>query len=49
MRRHHAIEETIERACLYGNEAREALHIFPKSEARTALLDAIDFSISRMH
>jgi len=49
MRRHNAIEETIERACLYGKEAREALHIFPKSEARTALLDAIDFSISRMH
>ena len=49
MRRHNALEETIERACLYGKEARDALHVFPKSEARTALLDAIDFSISRMH
>jgi octaprenyl-diphosphate synthase len=49
MRRHNAIEETIERACLYGKEAREALYVFPKSEARTALLDAIDFSIIRMH
>ncbi len=49
MVRHNTIEETIQRACLYGKEAREALHIFPKSEARTALLDAIDFSISRMH
>jgi octaprenyl-diphosphate synthase len=49
MLRHNAIEETIERACLYGKEAREALHVFPKSEARTALLNAIDFSISRMH
>jgi octaprenyl-diphosphate synthase len=49
MRRHNTIEETIERACLYGKEAREALQIFPKSEARTALLDAIEFSISRMH
>ncbi len=49
MRRHNAIGETIERACLYGKEAREALHVFPKSEARTALLNAIDFSISRMH
>ena len=49
MVRHNAIEETIQRACLYGKEAREALLIFPKSEARTALLDAIDFSISRMH
>lgn len=49
MVRHNAIEETIERACLYGREAREALLIFPKSEARNALLDAIDFSISRLH
>ena len=49
MLRHNAIEETIERACLYGKEAREALHVFPKSEARTALLNAIDFSISRSH
>jgi octaprenyl-diphosphate synthase len=49
MRRHNTIEETIERACLYGKEAREALHIFPKSEARNALLDAIEFSISRTH
>jgi octaprenyl-diphosphate synthase len=49
MVRHNAIEETIERACHYGKEAREALLIFPKSEARTALLDAIDFSISRMY
>ncbi len=49
MHRHNAIEETIQRACHYGQEAREALHIFPKSEARSALLDAVDFSISRMH
>ncbi len=49
MARHNAIEETIQRACLYGKEASEALHVFPKSEARAALLNAIDFSISRMH
>ena len=49
MHGHNAIEETIERACHYGQEAREALQIFPKSEARAALLDAIDFSISRAH
>ncbi len=49
LHRHNAIEETIERAYKYGQEAREALAIFPKSEARAALLDAIDFSISRMH
>jgi octaprenyl-diphosphate synthase len=49
MRRHNAIEETIERACIYGKEACDALHVFPKSEARTALLDAVDFSVSRMY
>jgi octaprenyl-diphosphate synthase len=49
LHRHNAIEETIERAYKYGKEAREALMIFPKSDARTALLDAIDFSISRMN
>ncbi|MBI4724621.1 MAG: polyprenyl synthetase family protein [Rhodomicrobium sp.] len=49
MRRHGALDETIERACMYGQEARKALEVFPKSEARTALLDAVEFSISRAH
>jgi octaprenyl-diphosphate synthase len=49
MRRHNAIEETIQRAVYYGKEAREALSIFPAGEARKALIDAVDFSIARMH
>ncbi|MGO8952396.1 MAG: polyprenyl synthetase family protein [Rhodomicrobium sp.] len=49
MRRHNAIEETIERARMYGREAQKALDIFPKCEARAALLDAVDFSVSRAH
>jgi octaprenyl-diphosphate synthase len=49
MRRHMALEETAERARMYGREAQKALDIFPRSEARAALLDAVDFSISRAH
>lgn len=49
MRRHNAIEETIERARLYGREAQKALDIFPVSEAKAAMLDAVDFSVSRAY
>ncbi|HZV22072.1 MAG TPA: polyprenyl synthetase family protein [Hyphomicrobiales bacterium] len=49
LRRHSALEETLERAHAYGEEARDALSIFPKSEAKTALLDAVEFSIRRLH
>jgi octaprenyl-diphosphate synthase len=47
MRRHNAIEETILRARMYGQQARDALELFPKSDAKTALLDAVEFSVSR--
>ncbi len=49
MRRHSAIEETIERARIYGREAQKALDIFPMSEAKAAMLDAVDFSVSRAY
>jgi octaprenyl-diphosphate synthase len=49
MRRHGAIEETIERARTYGREAQAALDIFPKSEVRAALHDAVTFSVSRSY
>ncbi|MGA7324363.1 MAG: polyprenyl synthetase family protein [Rhodomicrobium sp.] len=49
MRRHNALEEAMEKAWQYGQEARNALHIFPKSETLSALLDAVEFSISRAH
>lgn len=48
MRRHNAIEETMQRARNYGQLASEALDIFPKGEARDALLDAVEFSVSRV-
>ena len=49
MRRHNAIEETVERARAYGREAQKALDIFPKSEAKAALLGAVDFTVSRSY
>ena len=49
MRRHNAIEQTIERARTYGREAQKALGIFPQSPAKAAMLDAVDFSVSRAH
>lgn len=49
MHRHNAIEETIERARFYGREAQKALDIFPTSEAKAAMLDAVDFSVSRAY
>src|SRR5262249_48143154 len=49
MRRHTALEETAERARMYGREAQKALDVFPRSEPKAALLDAVDFSISRLH
>ena len=49
MRRHNAIEQTIERARSYGREAQGALGIFPACEAKAAMLDAVDFSVSRAH
>ncbi len=49
MRRYNAIEETIERARHYGCEAQRALAVFPASEAKAAMLDAVDFSVSRTH
>ncbi len=46
--RHHTIEDTIERARHYGAIARDALAIFPPSDPRDALIEAVDFCISRV-
>jgi len=48
MRRHNAIEDTTQRARYYGQLARDALEIFPKSDVKTALLEAVEFSVSRV-
>ncbi len=46
--RHGAIADTIERARHYGAIARDALGVFPASAARDALIEAVDFCISRV-
>ena len=49
MKKHRALEDTIERARLYGAMARDALELFPASAWKHALIDAVDFAISRAH
>ncbi len=49
MRRHKALEDTIERARHYGAMARDALALFPNSPWKNALVEVVDFCISRAH
>ena len=49
VRKHRAIEDTIERARHYGAMARDALGLFPASAWKDALLDVVDFCIERAH
>ena len=49
VRKHRAIEDTIERARHYGAMARDALGLFPASDWKDALLDVVDFCIERAH
>lgn len=45
--RHRALDRTIERAIGHGEQATRALEIFADGPIRSALLDAVAFSISR--
>jgi octaprenyl-diphosphate synthase len=49
LRRHGALDDTIERARHYGAMARDALGLFPPSEAKQALIEVVDFCIRRAH
>jgi octaprenyl-diphosphate synthase len=49
MERHGAIADTIDRATHYGDIARDALAIFPESDLKAALLEAVDFCVSRAY
>ena len=49
LRKHRALEDTIERARLYGAMARDALELFPASPWKHALIDVVDFCVSRSH
>ncbi len=45
--KHKAIEDTIERARHYGAIAKDALALFPESDAKKALLEVVDFCVAR--
>jgi octaprenyl-diphosphate synthase len=49
MRRHKAIEATLERARYYGSIAQDALAIFRDSQPKRALLGAVAFCVGRVH
>jgi octaprenyl-diphosphate synthase len=49
MERHGALRDAIERARHYGAIARDALGIFPDSEAKRALSEVVDFCIERAY
>ena len=49
MKKHRAIEDTIERAKHYGAMARDALALFADTPMKAAMLEAVDFCISRAH
>jgi octaprenyl-diphosphate synthase len=49
MKKHRALEDTIDRARHYGAMARDSLELFPASSWKHALLDAVEFAVSRAH
>jgi octaprenyl-diphosphate synthase len=49
LRRHRALEDTIERARHYGAMARDALELFPASAWKHAMIDVVDFCVARSH
>ncbi|MGH6959068.1 MAG: polyprenyl synthetase family protein [Dongiaceae bacterium] len=49
LERHGALRDTVARASHYGAMARDALGIFPDCAEKRAFLEAIDFSIQRVH
>ena len=49
LRRHQAIDDTIARARTYGQRAIDALGPFPGGKAKSALVEAVEFAISRAY
>ncbi|KQU54197.1 polyprenyl synthetase [Bosea sp. Leaf344] len=49
MRRHKALDDTIERAEHYAKMAKDALGLFPASAMKDALNEAVDFCVARAH
>ena len=49
MKKHKAIEATLERARTYGGIAHDALGVFPASKEREAMREVIKFCVNRAH
>ncbi|WP_417319276.1 polyprenyl synthetase family protein [Emcibacter sp.] len=49
IKKHNALNDTLERARHYGAIARDALAIFPDNEYRQSLIDIVDFCIERAY
>ncbi|QAY79813.1 polyprenyl synthetase family protein [Sphingosinicella sp. BN140058] len=49
LHRHRAIEDSIARARTYGQRAIDALGPFPNGSAKAALVEAVEFAISRAY
>ena len=49
IRKHKAIEATLERARYYGSIARDALAIFADTRPKNALLEVVTFCVNRMY
>jgi len=49
IRKHDTLTDTIERAAHYGAIAKDALAIFPDNKIRQAMIDVVDFCISRAY
>jgi octaprenyl-diphosphate synthase len=47
MKKHRALDDTIEGARHYAGVSRDALELFPSSAMKHALLDAVEFSVQR--
>lgn len=49
LKKHRALDDTVERARHYGEVAKDALALFPASPMREALGEVVDFCIGRAH
>jgi len=49
LNRHNSLNDTVERARHFSAKARDALAIFPGSEAKSALLAIVDFCVNRAY
>ena len=49
LNKHNTLSDTVDRARHFGAKARDALALFPGSEAKSALLGIVDFCVNRAY